>query len=146
MEIAKLSQNDDLLAVIRKCNVNFRQLAWFARQAIQKQSRIDMDDVSEEIDGITQTLVELENVILPQMVNDAVDTKVPVEVAAQIAAVDIPQMVSDEVAAQMTVLPVGSYLMTQTDPAAIYPGTTWQQSDTVTTDGNVVIPLWERTT
>lgn len=144
MEIAKLSQNDDLLAVIRKCNVNFRQLAWSARQSLQKQSRIDMEDVSSEIDGITQSIVELENVILPQMVSDEVDAKVPAEVTMQIAAADIPQMVSDEVAAQLPTPPVGSYLMTQTDPATTYPGTTWQQSDTITTDGSNVIPLWER--
>lgn len=95
MEIAKLSQNDDLLAVIKKCNVNFRQLAWDARQAIQKQSKIDMDNVSAEIDGITQTLVNLENVVLPQMVSDEVDAKVPTEVTTQIAAADIPGQVAD---------------------------------------------------
>lgn len=94
MEIAKLSQNDDLLAVIKKCNVNFRQLAWDARQAIQKQSRMDMDNVSAEIDGITQTLVNLENVILPQMVSDEVDAKVPAEVTTQIAAADIPGQIA----------------------------------------------------
>lgn len=95
MEIAKLLQNDDLLAVIKKCNVNFRQLAWDTRQAIQKQSRMDMDNVSAEIDGITQTLVNLENVVLPQMVSDEVDAKVPTEVTTQIAAADIPGQVAD---------------------------------------------------
>lgn len=95
MEIAKLSQNDDLLAVIRKCNVNFQQLALSARQAIKKQSKIDMDNVSAEISGITQTLVNLENVVLPQMVSDEVDAKVPTEVATQIAAADIPGQVAN---------------------------------------------------
>lgn len=145
MEIAKLSQNDDLPTVIRKCNVNFRQLAFSARQAIKKQSRIDMGGVDEEIGAITQSINELTNVTLPQMVSEQVTAAVPAEVATQIAAANIPQMVSDEVASQMVVPPVGSYLLMQSDPSSMYVGTTWQQNDTVDTTGGAQIPLWERT-
>lgn len=149
MEIAKLSQNDDLLAVIRKCNINFRQLAFSARQAIKKQSRIDTEEMSEaisrEISSITQTIAELTNVTLPQMVSEQVSAAVPAEVTTQIAAANIPQMVSDEVASQMVVPPVGSYLLMQSDPSSMYVGTTWQQNDTVDTTGGAQIPLWERT-
>lgn len=145
MEIAKLSQNDDLLAVIKKCNINFQQLAFSARQAIKKQSRIDMGGVDEEIRTITQSISELVNVTLPQMVSEQVAAVVPAEVTTQIAAEDIPQMVSDEVASQMVVPPVGSYLLMQSDPSTMYAGTTWQQNDTVDTTGGAQIPLWERT-
>ena len=42
--------------------------------------------------------------------------------------------------------PVGSYLMAQSSPASSYPGTTWQQVDTVGTTGGLSIPLWQRST
>lgn len=41
--------------------------------------------------------------------------------------------------------PIGSYLMAQSDPSGTYPGTTWQQSDTIGTTGGMLLPLWERT-
>jgi hypothetical protein len=145
MEIAEISQNDSLPSVIRKCNLNFRQLAWNIRQSVRKQSRIDSQGTDAAIVEITNQIAELENVTIPSVVGSAVSAAVPSEVASQITAADIPQMVSNEVAAQAVVPPVGSYLLTQSDPSAIYDGTTWQQSDTVGTTGGAQIPLWERT-
>lgn len=130
MEIIDISHNDDLQVIAQKCNTNFKQLAFSASQGLKKQGRTS-DSSAEAM--ISAAVADISNVIVPN------------EVAGQIQAQGIPQMVSNEVAAQMPIPPIGSYLMTQTDPASIYPSTTWQQSDTVTTDGSTVIPLWERT-
>ena len=132
MKIANISHNDDLLAVIRKCNANFRELSFSMRQASKKQSRIDGEETIAAINQVRE---------------DMVDTVIPQQVADQIAEADIPGQVSSEVDARIpdAYPPVGSYILSQFDPSNDYPGTVWQQVDTVTTDGNVTIPLWQRT-
>jgi hypothetical protein len=78
-------------------------------------------------------------------INEITNVTVPAEVSAQIASQDIPQMVSDAIAAIAIVPPVGSYLMSQTNPSGTYTGTTWQQVDTISTDSSTIIPLYQRT-
>ena len=143
MEILDLSHNDDLIAVIRKCNTNFKQLAFSTTQSIKAQGRSSSSSaeamVADAINEITNVTVpnevasQLSNSDIPGMVDDAID------------ALDISQMVSDEVASQMVVPPVGSYLMTQSDPSSMYAGTTWSQVDTITTTNVMLVPLWQRT-
>lgn len=130
MEIVDLSHNDDLLAVIRKCNTNFKQLAFSASQNLKAQGRSSGSSAEA---------------MVADAINEITNVTVPAEVSAQIASQDIPQMVSDAVAAAAVVPPVGSYLMSQTNPSSIYAGTTWQQVDTVSTDSSTIIPLYQRT-
>lgn len=143
MEILDLSHNDDLIDVIRKCNTNFKQLAFSTTQSIKAQGRSSSSGaeamVADAINELTNVTVpnevasQIANTDIPSIVNDAID------------ALDISQMVSDEVAAQAVVPPVGSYLIMQTDPSVMYPGTTWQQTYTIGTTGGPTLPLWERT-
>jgi len=130
MEIVDLSHNDDLLAVIKKCNTNFKQLAFSANQNLKAQGR--SSDSSAEA-------------MVADAINEITNVTVPAEVSAQIASQDIPQMVSDVVAAVAVVPPVGSYIMAQTNPSSTYAGTTWQQVDTISTDSSTIIPLYQRT-
>lgn len=143
MEILDLSHNDDLIDVIRKCNMNFKQLAFSATQGIKAQGRASgsaaemmVADAINELTNVTipnEVAGQLSNLDVPGMVDDA------------ITDADIPQMVSDEVASQMVIPPVGSYLMMQSDPSLTYVGTTWSQVDTITTTNVMLVPLWERT-
>jgi hypothetical protein len=130
MEIVDLSHNDDLLAVIRKCNTNFKQLAFSASQNLKAQGRSSGSSAEA---------------MVADAINEITNVTVPAEVSAQIASQDIQQMVSDAVAAAAVVPPVGSYLMSQTNPSGTYTGTTWQQVDTIGTDGGATIPLYQRT-
>lgn len=130
MEIVDLSHNDDLLAVIRKCNTNFKQLAFSASQNLKAQGRSSGSSAEA---------------MIADAINEITNVTVPAEVSAQIASQDIPQMVSDAVAAAAVVPPVGSYLMSQTNPSSMYAGTTWQQVDTISTDSSTIIPLYQRT-
>lgn len=134
MEILDLSHNDDLIAVIRKCNANFKQLAFSASQGIKAQGRASSSGAEAMV---ADAINELTNVTIPN------------EVASQIANADIPGAVSDAIDAldisQMVVPPVGSYLMAQSDPSSTYAGTTWSQVDTITTTNVTLIPLWQRT-
>jgi hypothetical protein len=130
MEIVDLSHNDDLLAVIRKCNTNFKQLAFSASQNLKAQGRSSGSSAEA---------------MVADAINEITNVTVPAEVSAQIASQDIPQMVSDAVAAIAIVPPVGSYLMSQTNPSGTYTGTTWQQVDTISTDSSTIIPLYQRT-
>lgn len=143
MEILDLSHNDDLLAVIRKCNANFKQLAFSASQGIKAQGRTS----SGEAEAMVANAVnELTNVTIPnEVANQISNADISGAVDDAIDALDISQMVSDEVASQMVVPPVGSYLMTQSDPSSTYAGTTWSQVDTITTTNATLIPLWQRT-
>lgn len=113
MEIARLTHNDDTFAIVRKCNANFKELAWSARQAIEKQSRIDVEAVTQAISSIQDDILNIVNVLIP----GAVDQAMP---------------------------PIGSYVLSDFDPTDSYPGTLWQQVDTITTDGMVQIPVWQR--
>lgn len=143
MEILDLSHNDDLLTVIRKCNSNFKQLAFSASQGIKAQGR---SSNSEAEAMVADAVNELTNVTVPnEVANQIANADIPGVVDDAIDALDIPQMVSDEVAAQAVVPPVGSYLIMQIDPSSMYPGTTWSQVDTITTTNVMLVPLWERT-
>lgn len=145
MEIVNLSHNDSIPTIARKCNQNFKQLAWSSSQAMRKQGRMEEADVSDALVDVYDEIASVAGSIPSEVSAQLSAQDIPGKVDDAIQAQDIPQMVSNEVASQMIVPPVGSYLLTQSDPSGIYSGTTWQQSDTVTTDGNVVIPLWERT-
>lgn len=156
MEILDLSHNDDLLTVIRKCNANFKQLAFSASQGIKAQGRASSSGaeamVADAVNELTNVTVpnevanQITNADIPGVVaNQITNADIPGVVDDAIDALDISQMVSDEVASQMVVPPVGSYLMTQSDPSSTYAGTTWSQVDTITTTNATLIPLWQRT-
>lgn len=143
MEIIDLSHNDDLISVIRKCNANFKQLAFSASQGIKAQGRASSSGAEAMV---ADAINELTNVTIPnEVASQITNADIPGAVNDAIDALDISQMVSDEVAAQAVVPPIGSYLIMQTDPSSMYLGTTWQQSDTIDTTGGMSLPLWERT-
>lgn len=144
MEIINLTHNDDLFAIVRKCNTNFKRLASSINQSVKKQSRIDSEVTAEDLAEAMNTLVHvtIPNEVTSQIASADIAGQVTSEVSGQIAAADIPGMVSSEVASQVSP-PVGAYVMSATMPS--YPGTTWAQADTITTTGSLVIPLWERT-
>lgn len=56
---------------------------------------------------------------------------------------DISDAVSDALPGAFP--PIGSYLMSDTDPGLHYGSTTWTQAGTITADGNVAIQIWKRT-
>jgi hypothetical protein len=138
MDIVNISQSDDLATVARKCDTNFKQVSWSLRQYVNKQGRIAGDQVDRAITVIRD---EVDGLVagLPGMVSN--------EVTTQLNAMDLPTIIEEEVESQMQGIypPLGSYLLTNYDPSNDYPGTYWQQVDSVTTDGNVTIPLWQRT-
>lgn len=143
MEILDLSHNDDLLAVIRKCNANFKQLAFSTSQGIKTQGRVSNSNAEAMV---ADAINELTNVTVPnEVASQLMNADVPGMVDGAIDALNISQMVSDEVASQMTMPPIGSYLMMQSNPSTAYAGTTWSQVDTITTTNARLIPLWERT-
>lgn len=143
MEILDLSHNDDLVAVIRKCNFNFKQLGFSTSQGIKAQGRASSSSAEAMV---ADAINELTNVTVPnEVAGQIANANIPGVVDDAIDALDISQMVSDEVASQMVVPPVGSYLMSQTNPSGMYTGTTWQQVDTIGTDGGAIIPLYQRT-
>lgn len=129
MEVVDLSQNDDLIAVIRKCNMNFKQLYYTLTQSSRKQRRIDSQDVSQALQALGDDLAELQNVIMPQAIAD------------NIAALDVPGQIAAAIPDAYP--PVGSYEISNAMPA--YDGTTWVQVDTIDTTGSLSIPLWQRT-
>lgn len=143
MEIIDLSHNDDLISVIRKCNANFKQLAFSASQGIKAQGRASSSSAEAMV---ADAINELTNVTIPnEVASQLSNLDVSGMVDDAITDADIPQMVSDEVASQMVVPPVGSYLMMQSDPSSTYAGTTWSQVDTITTTNVILVPLWQRT-
>lgn len=85
MEIMDLSHNDDLLAVVRKCNANFKQLYYTLTQSSRKQLRIENQDVSEALQALDESLIELQNVVMPNAIADA------------IAALDVPGQIADAI-------------------------------------------------
>lgn len=131
MEIMDISQNDELETLARKCNTNFRRLAWSTREAIKKQSLIDGAAVDQALRELGDSISELTNVVIP-------DT-----VSAQIDALDIPGMIDDGVS--RLIPPIGAYLLSDSSPDLTYQGTTWTQVDTVDTTGGLSIDLWQRT-
>lgn len=127
MEIIELAQSDDLSSVVRKCNANFKQVAWSSK-AVKKQSRMDMSgidaalmDMQNRLDAMGRSIENLE-LSLPGDIADAVSDAIPDAFP-----------------------PVGSYLMSDTDPGLHYSSTTWAQAGTITADGNVTIQIWKRT-
>lgn len=133
MEIIDLSHNDDLVTVVRKCNANFKQLYYTLTQSSRKQRRIDNQDVGEALQTLDESLIELQNVVMPNAIADA------------IAALDVPGQITAALEESIpdAYPPVGSYEISDTMPA--YDGTTWVQVDTVSTTGSLSIPLWQRT-
>lgn len=127
MDIVNLSHNDDIVTIVRKCNLNFKNIVWQLSKSVKNQQRVDLDDVMEVIASLSDEIATMESVTIPNAV------------AAQVAAQDIPGLVE-----QATIPPIGAYLMSQTMPA--YDSTTWQQVGTVQTSTNVTIPIWERMT
>lgn len=132
MGLLELSHNDDTRSIVQKCNLNFRELSKSMAQSIGREGRSIETDVSQ---------------MIATAMSGIVDTVIPNEVALQISNANIPRLVSDEVALQIQTAypPIGSYLLVATDPSTQYVGTTWQQTDAVTTDGGTVVPLWQRT-
>lgn len=131
MEIVDIFQSDELETLARKCNTNFRRLAWATREAVRKQSAIDGEAVDKALQEIGNGINRLENVVIP-------DT-----VSTQLDALDIQGMIDDGVA--RAIPPVGAYMMSDMSPDAMYQGTTWSQVDTVDTTGGLQIPVWQRT-
>lgn len=133
MEIVDLSHNDDLVAVVRKCNLNFKQLYYTLTQSSRKQRRIDNQDIGEALQALDESLIELQDVTMPNAIADA------------IAALDVPGQITAalEEGIPEAYPPIGSYVMDDLTPD--YEGTTWQQVGTVETTGSLSIPLWQRT-
>lgn len=129
MEVVNLSHNDDIVTIVKKCNLNFKNIMWQLTKTLRTQQIVDVESLMESITSLSDDVARMESVTIPN------------EVASQIAAQDIPGLVS-----QASAPPVGSYMMSQSSPASSYSGTTWQQVDSVTTDGSVTIPLWQRAT
>lgn len=88
MEIVNLSHNDSIPTIARKCNQNFKQLAWSSSQAMRKQGRMEKSDFSDALIGVYDEIANVAG-------------SIATEVSSQIAAQDIPQMVSDEVTTQI---------------------------------------------
>jgi hypothetical protein len=141
MNILDIRQTDDLAVVARKCDANFKQVSWALRQYTDRQDRQAADEIDKVIRRINDDLTDLAHQLesLPSMVTN--------EVGMQLSAMDIPTVIEEEVESQMQGIypPLGSYVLTNNDPGNDYPGTYWQQVDSVTTDGSLVIPLWQRT-
>lgn len=106
--LLELGQNDELTTVIKKSNMNFRNLGWALKQKIQqvsdgpsgwKQAIADLrDETEQEVSTLTQTINALSD-----------------------------QLTEAEATMKKMVPPVGSVLL-QTklvDPNTMYPGTTW---------------------
>ena len=89
MEIVNLSHNDTLAQVVRKCNTNFRQLAWSSRQALKKQAEISLDSITSVIAGMQNEIDAMRT------------TTIPDTVSAQITAADIPGQVATAVDAAL---------------------------------------------
>lgn len=148
MEIVEISQNDDLITIARKCNLNFKQMAWSSSQATKRQSRIDSGETTAAIEQLIEQLqVDIPNEVAAQISNLDVPGMVSTAVTTQITNADIPGTVATEVGNQIQTAypPVGAYLMCGHDPSNDYDGTTWQLFDTITTDTSQSISVWNRT-
>lgn len=128
MNIIDIFHTDDLVTVIRKCNENFRQLAWNT----SKTAKLQNTDVTEALTDMQAEISQM------------VSRTIPDEVSAQITAADIPSQVSSEVATQMASYapPVGSYVIADVMPS--YTGTTWTQAGDVYVNTTDTVPVWKR--
>lgn len=143
MEIVEITQSDDLMAVARKCAINFRRLATHVEQSVRKQGRINVDGIMEVVRSLADDLAELESTTLPNEVAAQVAAQdIPGQVATQVAAQDIPGQVENAVE-EATTPPVGTYVLADSSPS--HAGTTWQQVGTVIVTGGGSVPLWHRT-
>lgn len=71
MQIINLSHNDSIDAIVEKCNLNFKELAFSTSQSIKKQSRIDTSDVAS---AINQIVSDLTNIVIPNEVAAQIGT------------------------------------------------------------------------
>ena len=150
MEIVELSQNDDIVGIVRKCNANFKQIAWSEVQE-KKRNRTDASDMADAIIAMRNDLDDfgesIPSQIAAQIASMDIAGQIATEVAAQIASMDIAGQIATEVAAQIASIapPVGSYMIMPTDPSSEYPGTTWTRSGTISPSGGSSVQLWRRT-
>lgn len=128
MNIIDIFHTDSLPVVIRKCNENFRQLAFNNAQTAKMQN-VD----------VTQALTDMQAEI-----NQMISHTIPNEVSAQIMAADIPSQISNEVTSQLAswAPPVGAYIIADVMPS--YTGTTWTQAGDVYVDTTDTVPVWKR--
>lgn len=91
MGLLELSHNDDIRAVVQKCNLNFRQLADSIRQAVGREGRSIETDVSQ---------------MIATAIGGLIDTTIPNEVALQISNANIPGQITTEVGEQLTDLDI----------------------------------------
>lgn len=138
MEIVDLKHSDDLIDVVRKCNANFKQLAFSISQDIKRQGRTSTADVNDAIIGMRNELD-----IISGSIAGEIAAQVSAQVASQLAAADIPVQVAAAMPAAFP--PTGAYIMSQSDPAASYAGTSWARVGTMIADGGTQLPLWQRT-
>jgi hypothetical protein len=109
--LLELNQNDELPTVIKKSNMNFRNLGWALKQKIQqatdgssaewKQAIADLrDETEQEVSMLTKTINALSD-----------------------------QLTAAEATMEKMVPPVGSVLFqwNPVNPNTMYPGTTWER-------------------
>lgn len=130
MRIIDISTNDDTAAIAKKCNINFKQLAFDASQGTKSQSQLDQASVSAALSAVNNRVDALTN------------TRIPQEVKAQVEAA-LPAMVKAEVAKQ-SVPPMGSYLIMDESPEQLYPSTLWAQVGSVSLSDELSVPVWKR--
>lgn len=61
MEIIELAQSDDLSSIVRKCNANFKQVAWSSK-AVKKQGLISTETINATLVNIQGEIDDLNNV------------------------------------------------------------------------------------
>ena len=129
MEILDISQNDDLQAMARKCNANFKQVAFASLQSVKQQSRMDDERISSAMAAAADKLI---NETLPQQIAAKVDAlDIPSIVGEKVGEYDIPGLVAQEAAKIECAPPVGGYELSSGDPGELYPSTSWAYIGTV---------------
>lgn len=115
--LLELGQNDELTTVIKKSNMNFRNLGWALKQKIQQAS----DGSSEWKQAIANLREETEQEVstLTKTINTLSE-----------------QLTEAEATIKKMVPPIGAVLIQINDPVLEYPGTQWEPQDY----GNH--PLW----
>lgn len=107
--LLELGQNDELATVIKKSNMNFRNLGWALKQKIQqasdgsssewKQAIADLrDETEQEVSTLTQTIDTLAD-----------------------------QLTEAEATMKKMIPPVGAILFQFSNPESMYPGTKWEK-------------------
>jgi len=100
MGLLELSHNDDIRAVVQKCNLNFRQLADSIRQAVGREGRSIETDVSQMISTAISGLIDttIPNEVALQISNANIPGQITAEVGEQLIDLDIPGLVNTAVA------------------------------------------------